>query len=228
MDLLLLLAVPVPPRDLDLLGALESERDVETPYGKVKGLARRNFGERGLWVLPYFGKPDRTDPRASIWAAMEVGARWVIGWESVRSLSSRFLPGDNLIPHDYIDMVRHQPETLCSSQGHAGYSEPFCPAARRALLRMLPSAYPGGVYLAVDGTFQETPSEALAYERLGGDVMGINLVPEAALAREIGLCFGAVLTVFDSASNRPYRNGAKAASIGLRKVLMALPDLEMA
>ncbi len=225
MDLLLLLAVPVPPPDLALLGELESETDVETPYGRVRELARRRLGEKGIWVLPYFGEPDRTDPRASIWTAREIGARWIVGWESVVAISPRLLPGDNLIPHDYVDMVRRQPETPCPGAGAPAYSEPFCPAMRRLLLGILPSAYPKGVYLATDGTFKETPAEARAYERLGGDVLGVNLVPESALAREAGLCFGAVLTVFDTASGRPYRGAAKSAARGLRKVLEALPRL---
>jgi 5'-methylthioadenosine phosphorylase len=227
MDLLLLLAVPVPPPDLSLLGQLESERDLETPFGKVTELARRRIGDRGIWVLPYFGKPDRTDPRASIWAAREIGARWVVGWESVLSLSDHLIPGDNLIPHDYIDLVKHHPETPCTEGSSAAYATPFCPEARSALMGVLPSAFPRGVYLAVDEIFPETPAEARAYRALGGDVIGANLVPEAAIAREAGLCFAAVLTVFGTASHRRTRVGAKAAARGLRRVLEALSTLEM-
>jgi purine-nucleoside phosphorylase len=50
-----------------------------------------------------------------------------------------------------------------------------------------------GVYLGVSGPAYETPAEAMMYERLGGDVIGMSTVPEVqAIARDggevLGLC----------------------------------------
>ena len=63
-----------------------------------------------------------------------------------------------------------------------------------ALSRVLPMA-PGGVYLGVDGPRRETAAEARMFRSWGADVLGQNLVPEIALARELGLCFAGLVTV---------------------------------
>ena len=44
-----------------------------------------------------------------------------------------------------------------------------------------------GIYLAVSGPSYETPSEVWAYRRLGADVVGMSVVPETIVAKQIGM-----------------------------------------
>ncbi|HID34401.1 MAG TPA: hypothetical protein EYP25_07505, partial [Anaerolineae bacterium] len=75
MPHLLILALPVPPRSLETLGALIDARTVQTPFGLVGPLARRHAASASVWILPYFGSPTRTDPRATLWAAKDLGVQ---------------------------------------------------------------------------------------------------------------------------------------------------------
>ncbi|MEZ4836907.1 MAG: hypothetical protein R2873_33755 [Caldilineaceae bacterium] len=55
-SLLLLLAVVLPPRTLDVLGPVVEERTVETRFGTVGPLALRRSPEGAdVWVQPYSG-----------------------------------------------------------------------------------------------------------------------------------------------------------------------------
>ena len=57
-----------------------------------------------------------------------------------------------------------------------------------------------GVYFAVSGPSYETPAEILSYGKLGGDVVGMSLVPEAIVANQIGIKMAALTYVSNKAS----------------------------
>ena len=56
-----------------------------------------------------------------------------------------------------------------------------------------------GVYTATTGPRLETPAEIRKYKILGGDLVGMTLVPEVFLARELELCYAAVCYVVNYA-----------------------------
>ncbi|MBO7611423.1 MAG: purine-nucleoside phosphorylase [Elusimicrobia bacterium] len=57
-----------------------------------------------------------------------------------------------------------------------------------------------GVYFAVSGPSYETPAEINAYGKLGGDVVGMSLVPEAIVANQMGIKVSALTYVSNKAS----------------------------
>ncbi len=46
-----------------------------------------------------------------------------------------------------------------------------------------------GTYVCAEGPRFETAAEIRAYSAMGGDVVGMTLVPEVVLARELGMCY---------------------------------------
>ena len=195
--LLLLLAVPLPPKSLEAVGPLIEERTVDTAHGPVGPLARRGQPHGpSVWVQPYYGSPSRTDPRATLLAARTLNVSRIIAWDSAVAVNPMLGPGFPMLIADYIDFTRHQPQTFMDEEGIGGFSlsPPVCPLMTAALSRVLPMA-PGGVYLGVDGPRRETAAEARMFRSWGADVLGQNLVPEIALAREMGLCFAGLVTV---------------------------------
>jgi 5'-methylthioadenosine phosphorylase len=200
--LLLLVGVLLPPQALSALGDLLEERVIETPYGPVGPLARRQPSSgASLWVEPYTGIATRTDPRATLWAARTLGVRRILNWDTGVALDPTLRRGRPLIVADYIDGTRRTPNTF----GEPGSNEhlhpmaarpPFCPQMTAALFAALPGVA-GGVYLGVDGPRRETPAEARMYRAWGADVIGTNLVPEVSLAHELGLCYAGLVTVAD-------------------------------
>ncbi|MER3559496.1 MAG: S-methyl-5'-thioadenosine phosphorylase, partial [Armatimonadota bacterium] len=54
---------------------------------------------------------------------------------------------------------------------------------------------PTGVYVCAPGPRYETPAEIRMFRMLGGDVIGMTVVPEAILFREAGIHYASVSVV---------------------------------
>ena len=74
------------------------------------------------------------------------------------------------------------------------------------------TAVASGTYAATQGPRLETAAEINRLERDGADIVGMTGMPEAALAREIGLCYAAIAVVVNHAAGR----GASAQGIRLK------------
>ena len=59
-----------------------------------------------------------------------------------------------------------------------------------------------GTYGATQGPRLETAAEISRLERDGAHLVGMTGMPEAALAREIGLCYAAIAIVVNHAAGR--------------------------
>jgi len=226
-SLLLLLAVPLPPQSLEALGPLVEERHVDTPYGPVGPLARRGLPDTpSVWIQPYYGLPSRTDPRATLQAAQSLNVTQIVACDSVIAVNPMLGPGHPLLITDYIDFTRHQPQTFYEDEGTAGLSQTpaVCPRLTETLSQILPMA-PGAVYLGVDGPRRETVAEARMFRSWGADVLGQNLVPEIALAKEVGLCFAGLGTVDEISAERPPTPAQTDDFTGLEIIVPALAAL---
>ena len=228
MPHLIILALPVPPPAIQVLGDVVETRTVETPYGPVASLARRRCAACGeeVWVLPYFGSPMRTDPRATVWAAKDLGVQRILAVESMIGLEDGLSRGDVVLPVDYIDWTKRQPTTFFATTG-AGYisqDPPFCPDISAAIRAHLPQARPV-IYLGDDGPRRETAAEARMFQQWGAQARGLNLVPETYLAKELELCFAAIGIVTNHGADRPRAQGRGQVREATRQVLEALPGI---
>lgn len=225
-DLMILLAVWLPPSALDELGELVEERTIATPYGEVGPLALRCLPDGGrLWLHPYTGPATRTDPRATIYAAWTLGVRQVVAWDQVVAVNSVLPRGQSGVVVDYIDWTRQAVTFAGAPPAKATTDAPaFCPRLTTVLQQALPFAV-GLVYLGVDGPRRETPAEARLFRLWGADVIGQNVTPEAALCQEAGLCFAAIATVGEAAADRPPQSEQGELRAGLAAVLASMPAL---
>lgn len=226
-SLLLLLAVPLPPQSLEAIGPLIEERQVDTRYGPVGPLARRGRPDApSVWIQPYYGLPSRTDPRATLQAAQTLHVSQIVACDSVVAVNPVLAPGHPFLITDYIDFTRHQPQTFYENEGTGGLSQTpaVCPRLTQALSHILPMA-PGGVYLGVDGPRRETVAEARMFRNWGADVIGQNLVPEIALAREVGLCFAGLAIVEEISVEYPAAPAREDDLSGLEAVVQTLSAL---
>ncbi len=83
-------------------------------------------------------------------------------------------------------------------------------AARRAGETCLDS----GVYAAIQGPRLETAAEINRFERDGADMVGMTGMPEASLARELGLDYAAIAVVVNYAAGR----GSSVTRIALDEI----------
>jgi len=228
-DLLILIAVLLPPKTLDIFGPVAAERTLDTPYGLVGPLALRTpSAGPAVWVQPYTGLPTRTDPRAMVYAARQLGVHYILNWDTGVALNPVLERGQSVIAVDYIDWTRYQPQTFDDHVTDERAFErrlrlpPFCPHMVGALKQGLPTAA-YVVYLGVDGPRRETPAEARLFRTWGADVIGQNLVPEVALARSMGLCYAGLVTIGDRSSDQMPHLGPGRMRVGLEQTIQALP-----
>ena len=188
---------------------------VRTPYGEPSGavtfghicgrpvafLARHGYGH----TIP----PHEINYRANIWALDKCGATAIISVASVGSIRPDLKPGDVVIPHQIIDYTWGRKSTFHEGQEavvHIDFTEPYDRSLRALLLKAAVSAgvavSDSAVYAATQGPRLETAAEIVRLERDGADVVGMTGMPEAALAREMGLPFAAINVVSNYAAGR--------------------------
>jgi 5'-methylthioadenosine phosphorylase len=183
---------------------------VDTPFGDpsddlVVGELR---GRRVAFVARH-GKGHRYPPhlvpyRANLWALRSLGVRQVLAPCAVGSLRRELGPGTVVVVDQIVDRTWGRPHTLYDEIGavvHVGFAEPFCPrgrpvvvsAARRAGL----SVEDGGTLVVVNGPRFSSRAESRWHQQAGWSVVGMTGMPEAAVARELALCFTTVALVTD-------------------------------
>jgi 5'-methylthioadenosine phosphorylase len=240
--LTLLVAVYLPPRALDHLGALVEERLVRTPFGEVGPLALRQAHRdpaappespepAAIWVQPYSGLPSRTDPRATLYAARTLGVRRLVSWDTGIALNPLLQRGQLAVATDLIDWTRHQPDTFAGAPGLEDLPPldeeapgPFCPESVALLHEAYPAA-PPVVVVATDGPRRETAAEARMFRQWGADVICTNVAPEAFLARELGVCFSTLVTVAGYSADQVRRPVEGEVRHGLELAMTRLPLL---
>lgn len=201
---------------LGRLDALEVERQqiVVTPYGEPS--APLTFGEfDGVPVvfLPRHGEAHTIPPhlvnyQANLWALHSVGIREVVSVASVGGITRP--PRALCVPDQIIDYTWGRSHTYVKGGRapvkHVDFTEPYCEALRQRLLGAGREAgielVDGGTYGATQGPRLETAAEIRRMERDGCDLVGMTGMPEAALARELDLCFAHLSLVVNWAAGK--------------------------
>lgn len=228
-DWLILLSALLPPAAMNELGMVAAERTLETPFGMVGPFAlRRVPNAPSVWILPYTGSPLRTDPRATIYAAHMLGVRQIIAWDTVVALNPVLPRGQVGVIGDYIDFTRGPgsfdgaPPSLPPNPDAPLRS--VCPRLTNAIRRAMPFAVEM-VYVGVDGPRRETAAEARIFRQWGGDVVGQNMIPEAALAQEAGICFAGLVTVSELSADRTQNPPSGEVRASMEVTLHSLPSV---
>lgn len=204
---------------------------VRTPYGdpsstllfgQVAGvdavfLARHGHGH----TIP----PHRVNYRANLWALKNKGARAVLAVASVGGIC-RCAPGDLVLPRQIIDYTSGREATYFDggegNLAHVDFTHPYTPELREKCLAAAVDAglglQDGGVYGAVNGPRLETAAEIDRMERDGATLVGMTGMPEAALARELGLPYAAICVVVNHAAGR----GASEREISMEGISQVL------
>lgn len=194
--------------------ALDELRDsraiaVDTPYGAPSANIRVGLiGARRVAFLARHGEghhlpPHRINYRANLWALHAIGAERVLAVNAVGGISAAYGPAVLGVPDQLIDYTWGRIGTFCEEDGtevmHVDMSEPYSPDLRARLLAAAAAAglavANGGCYGATQGPRLETRAEIARMRRDGCDLVGMTGMPEAALARELGLEYACLALV---------------------------------
>ena len=183
---------------------------VATPFGEPSSdVVLGSISERRVAFLARHGEdhrmpPHRVNYRANLWALRSVGVRQVISPCAVGSLRADLGPGTVVVPDQVVDRTWGRGHTVYDEPGsvvHVEFADPYCPHGRRAVLVAAEGhglrAVDGGTLVVVNGPRFSTRAESLMHQQAGWTVVGMTAMPEAALARELAMCFTTVALVTD-------------------------------
>lgn len=198
------------------LHALKIERYemVRTPFGEPSApLTFGNFDGRPVVFLPRHGAGHRLPPhkvnyRANIWALHSVGVTKVVAMAAVGGITAP--PPSLCIPDQVIDYTWGRDHTFFEKDltevTHIDFTEPYCEEMRQALLsagkKVDAEITDGGVYGTTQGPRLESAAEIDRMERDGCTLVGMTGMPEAALAKELELCYACFAVIVNWAAGR--------------------------
>jgi 5'-methylthioinosine phosphorylase len=147
--------------------------------------------------------PHRINYRANLAALQVIGATRVLALNTVGGITPDCGPRALVCPDQLIDYTWGRVSTICEEDGsdvlHVDFGAPYSStlraqvvdAARRAGVAVVD----GGCYGATQGPRLETKAEIARMRRDGCDLVGMTGMPEAGLAREMGLDYACLALV---------------------------------
>jgi 5'-methylthioadenosine phosphorylase len=182
--------------------------EVETPFGRPSAtLAIGEVGGRTVAFLPRHGvhhefPPHRINYRANLWALRMVGVRQVLAPCAVGSLRTELRPGTFVLPDQLVDRTGGRDQTVYDEGPvvHVSFADPYCPRGRLAVLSAAGSGEPvvdGGTLVVINGPRFSSRAESSWHAAQGWSLVGMTGAPEAAIARELALCYTTVALVTD-------------------------------
>lgn len=177
---------------------------IHTPYGatsdliitgKIKGkdvaaLARHGANHRIM--------PSLVNYRANIWAFKKLGVTHIIATTACGSLREEIRPGHLVFIDQFIDRTTKRAQTFYEGTEvcHIPMAEPFCANLRKMLsdtaTRLNIPHHDKGTLVTIEGPRFSTKAESNMFRMWGGDVINMSTVPEAVLAREVGICYASI------------------------------------
>jgi 5'-methylthioinosine phosphorylase len=195
---------------------ITKRQTLQTPYGETSSpVIHGTYCGKSIVFLARHGSqqnipPHKVNYRANMKSLKELGVTNVIAIASVGGIHPDMQPKDLVIPHQIIDYTWSREQTFFAEDlehvTHIDFTEPYCENLRDKLLTAAQGVdfqvHSQGVYGATQGPRLETAAEIDRMDRDGCDIVGMTGMPEAALARELGLCYATCAIVANQAAGR--------------------------
>ncbi|MFV8817383.1 S-methyl-5'-thioinosine phosphorylase [Haliea sp. E17] len=187
---------------------------LETPWGEPsRPIDEGQFHGHRLFFLQRHGAPRAIPPhlinyRANLWALRSLGVDTVVALNAVGGITPAMVTGALVLPDQLIDYTWGREHTVDEGAGghlqHIDFTQPYDAALRAALRQAASDAgvslVDGGVHGVAQGPRLETAAEVRRLARDGCDLVGMTGMPEAALARELGMRYASVCMVVNPAA----------------------------
>ncbi|KXH73849.1 MAG: hypothetical protein AM326_10350 [Candidatus Thorarchaeota archaeon SMTZ-45] len=179
------------------------EVKVFTPFGApsdsfILGIVKgRSFAFLARHARGHTIAPHMINYRANIWGMKALGVRRIISPAACGSLQpKRIKLGEFVIADQLFDRTFGVRKDTFFEEGtiaHLPFAEPFCPELRKVAIDTAAQVgykvHEKGTYVCINGPRFSTAAESMFYHNQGWEVIGMTAYPEAALAREAGICF---------------------------------------
>ncbi len=201
--------------DQSLFSDIETIK-VTTPYGPPSDqIEVGRYHGRRIAFIPRHGRghvipPHKVNYRANIWVLKALGVTRILSPCAVGSLNMDFHPGELVFTDQFVDFTKQRDYTFYDGGKtiHISTADPFCPELRAVMIETATSLgidhHDRGTYICIEGPRFSTRAESKMF-RSFGDVIGMTLVPECQLARELEICYVslAMITDYDVWADKP-------------------------
>lgn len=176
-------------------------RQISTPYDhQAVQILTGALQGKAVAFVPRHGRghkvpPHRVNYRANLWALQAIGVTAVVGVNAVGGIHADTGPGRLAVPEQIIDYSWGREHTYFAdgldAVTHIDFTHPYDAELRRLLIDAGQghALWPTGVYGCTQGPRLESAAEIQRLLRDGCDMVGMTGMPEAALARELGLAY---------------------------------------
>ena len=189
---------------------------LQTPYGEPSAdFITGEYNQKPVIFLARHGNPHSIAPhkinyRANIWGLKQLGVENIIAVAAVGGITPAMQPAHIAIPDQIIDYTYSRKHTFFEGDNqpvtHIDFTFPYNPQLRNALIA---AAKHAGVAISERGTYGctqgprlETIAEILRMERDGCDLVGMTGMPEASLAKELGIHYASISVVANWAAGK--------------------------
>ena len=181
----------------------------DTIYGAPSGPVRigRLAGHRVAFIARHGEDhsipPHRVNYRANLRRLLDLGASRVLAINTVGGITDRFPPKSLACPDQIIDYTWGRTTTIWDEPGgkphYVDFTEPYSAGFRQEVVAAASKAgiamVDGGCYGAVQGPRLESRAEIVRMRRDGCDLVGMTGMPEAGLARELGIDYACLAVI---------------------------------
>ena len=187
-----------------------------TPYGAPSAdFITGELNQKEVIFLARHGSPHTIAPhkinyRANIWGLKQLGVEQIIAVAAVGGITEVMLPAHIAIPDQIIDYSHSRLHTFFEDENypvtHIDFSYPYSQKLRSILIMAAAKANinitPIGTYGCTQGPRLETAAEIKRMEKDGCDLVGMTGMPEAALAKELGMDYAAISVIANWAAGK--------------------------
>ncbi|HEY3558485.1 MAG TPA: S-methyl-5'-thioadenosine phosphorylase [Kribbella sp.] len=192
--------------------------EIDTPFGAPSEPPLvGDLDGRAVAFIPRHGAdhrfaPHRVNYRANLWALRELGVRQVLGPCAVGSLRPELTPGTFVVPDQYVDRTWGREQTVHDEVVHISAADPYCPVGRATVIAA-GNVVPDGTMVVINGPRFSTRAESQWHAAQGWSVVGMTGAPEAAIARELALCYTSIAVVTDHDAGVAVGTGVTQAEV---------------
>ena len=183
---------------------------VYTPYGQTSDkITVGTYAGIRIAFLPRHGTghiypPHKIPFRANMWALKQLGVKRIIAPCAVGSLREGLEPGHIVISDQFFDHTkqRHYSFYNGGETCHIAMGEPFCSELRALTIETAKEQgitfQDKGTIVTIEGPRFSTRAESEFFRNaVNADVIGMTLIPECLLARELEMCYVSIASVTD-------------------------------
>lgn len=204
---------------------IENELEIETPFGLPSGKIKvGTIGSKQIAFINRHGNDGSIPPhcvnyRANLYALKMLNVQNIIALNAVGGIAARAVPMHIAVPNQLIDYSYGREHTFCDGIKRKGvdaikfvdFTEPFSPALRLKLIEAgkacgIDKSHYGfsqvACYACTQGPRLESAAEVRKLDDDSCDLVGMTLMPEAGLARELNIPYASICLVVNWAAGK--------------------------